>query len=132
MESTKQINNHKATLHKTGHYTADQIDDLQERADGQEKDIARYFFKHPHGRFSPTQLHRNCEFINWPKTSTRRALTNLKDDHILVKTEYTVEGAHGRPEHQWRWKKPEDFEVKPEQMDAFGQPTSKHKQGVKL
>lgn len=134
MKGTKSFENHKATVYQTDHFTAQQVADLQEKADGQEKDIARYFFQHPYGRFSPTQLHRNCEWIDWPKTSTRRALTNLKDDHILVKTEYTVEGEFGRPEHQWRWKRPEDFKQEPEQLDAFGapQPQPRHQNGISL
>ncbi|MDZ7658048.1 hypothetical protein [Fodinibius sp.] len=127
MESTKQIDNHKATVHKTDHYTQEQLEELQEKADGQEKDLARYFWKHPFGRFSPSQLHRNCEFIDWPLTSTRRALTNLTNDDILVKTEYTVEGKYGRDEHQWRWKRPADFKVEPKQGDMFGTPKSQNK-----
>lgn len=127
MEDTKRIENHKATVHRGQHFTEKQIADLQEKADGQEKDLARYFYFHPFARFSPSQLHQRCDFIDWPITSTRRALTNLTNDDILVKTEHTVEGSYGRDEHQWRWKRPADFKVKPKQIDAFGQPKQESK-----
>ena len=129
-QANQRIDNHKATVHQGDHFTEQQIEDHQEKAEGQEKKLARYFYHHPFGRFSPSQLHRNCEFIDWPMTSTRRALTNLKDDDIIMKTEYTVEGNYSRPEHQWRWKRPADFKVEPKQSDMFGATMNPQKSGV--
>ena len=37
-----------------------------------------------------------------PLTSTRRAMTCLERNGVLVKTEHTTTGQYGRPEHAWR------------------------------
>lgn len=37
----------------------------------------------------------------WPITSIRRAMTNLTDDGMIVKTEETVKGVYGKNEHLW-------------------------------
>lgn len=38
----------------------------------------------------------------WLLTSVRRAMSNLEDDGALVKTETTIAGPYGMPEHCWR------------------------------
>ena len=37
----------------------------------------------------------------WPITSIRRAMTNLTDDGMIVKTQKTVKGVYGKSEHLW-------------------------------
>ena len=37
----------------------------------------------------------------WPITSIRRAMTNLTDDGMIVKTQETVKGVYGKNEHLW-------------------------------
>ena len=38
---------------------------------------------------------------DWPITSVRRAITNLTNRGLLVKTDEQVEGLYGRPEYVW-------------------------------
>lgn len=44
-----------------------------------------------------------CNALNnkWPITSIRRAMTNLTDDGMIVKTQETVKGVYGKNEHLW-------------------------------
>lgn len=37
----------------------------------------------------------------WPITSIRRAMTNLTDDGMIIKTQETVKGVYGKNEHLW-------------------------------
>jgi hypothetical protein len=110
------IDNHKATIYQTKHYKQSQINNLQNRADGQEKAIARHYWRYPNRKFGPAELHKiffpdapNQQ--GWDLNSTRRSITNLTDDDILVKTDETCSTYRGGTEHKWRWKHPEDFEA---------------------
>lgn len=138
MESTKRIDNHKATVHNAEHFLPEQIERMQESATRQEKIIARIFYNNKRAKYGPGQLHKKMGF-GWPITSTRRAFTNLtnkkeiKEDGVVVETyppvlemtDETRPTEHGRSEHKWRWKRPSDFEEEPQQGDMFGKPKSK-------
>lgn len=139
MKGTKRIRNHKATVYQTSHYLPEQIEKLKERAEGQERKIARFFFNHPDKLFGPCQVHKSFfpdapAKQGWDLNSTRRAITNLTDDHILLKTDERRPTYRGGTENKWRWKRPEDFDQTPEQLDAFGRPEAqpKHRQGISL
>lgn len=94
---------HNATIHKSGHFTTEQINHLQESATGQEKQIARWFYKHPNRMIGAGMLHELMEY-DWPITSTRRSITNLLDAGILEKTSEVKKGLYGSPERLWKWK----------------------------
>lgn len=123
---TSRIAGHKAEVYQTRHYTPEQIRKLRERAEGQEKKIARYFCKHPRQAFGPAQIHRIFfpeapVAQDWDLNSTRRAITNLTDDGILVQTDQTRGTWRGGTEHKWMWRWPQE----PAQADMFGEPKSK-------
>lgn len=120
-----RIDTHTAKLHRTDHYSRIQLEHLRESATPQERQIAGWFYKHPGKAVGPSELHEKQGY-SWPLTSTRRAICNLTDAGILVKTDRTSPGKYNRPEHKWKWKVP--GEGIPVQGDMFGQPaTSKSK-----
>ena len=109
-----RIENHTATLHRTKHYTDDQIQHLQESANEQERSIARVYFTNYMRAFGPTRIHQALfpDFPekrgDWAITSTRRAITNLTDAGILVMTRETKPSLLNGSEHLWRWRRPTD------------------------
>lgn len=124
-----RIDGHKGRVYRTKHFTQAQIDHLKEKATDQEKDIARWFFRHPTAEVGPSALHAQQGY-DWPLTSTRRAITNLTDAGILFKTDRTATGEFGRPEHLWTWRAPARGEGA--QQSMFEEPERKHKNGVAL
>jgi hypothetical protein len=73
-----------------------------QKALGQEARIETFFRgSKPNAAFTPSQVHRYVGG-NAPLTSTRRAMTGLERAGVLVKTDVTVPGPFGRPEHAWR------------------------------
>ena len=59
------------------------------------------FFKRKQEPMSPSMVHKACD-NSWPLTSVRRAITNLSTDGDLIKTNETVIGIYGKPEHLWK------------------------------
>ena len=102
MIQPSHIESHKATVHRVSHYTDEQIRHLKESATKQERIIARWFWANPDAHIGPGALHDDQGY-KWPITSTRRAITNLTEDGILVKTSFQSMGQYGRPEHHWMW-----------------------------
>ena len=49
---------------------------------------------------SPSMVYKAVN-EKWPITSIRRAMTNLTDDGMIVKTQETVKGVYGKNEHLW-------------------------------
>ena len=111
----KAIENHTATVHRSRHFSDQQIRHMKESATKQEKEIGRWFYNHPDQAIGPGKLHAHCEFP-WPITSTRRAITNLTTAGILQKTNHQSMGPYGRPEHHWQWRVPTN---EPEQQSLF-------------
>ena len=61
------------------------------------------FFKDQEKPQSPSMVY--YAFLKaWPITSVRRAITNLTTAGELVKTNNTVTGMYGKPEHLWSLK----------------------------
>lgn len=100
------LHSHTATIHRTRHYTDEQIRHLKESATKQERVIARWFYANPDRQIGPSRLHEEQGY-GWPLTSTRRAITNLTDAGILQKAGKTDSSIYGRPEHLWRWRQPQ-------------------------
>lgn len=109
---SEQIQEHTATLHRTDHYSPEQIRHLQESANKQEQAIARVFFKNPGRAFGPTRIHQALfpgfpdRRGDWAITSTRRAITNLTTAGILIMTKETRPSLLKGSEHLWRWRDP--------------------------
>lgn len=114
----KRINSHKAKVHRTEGYSETQIAYMKTQATRQEKEIGKVFFLGRLSSFSPSQVHEQKCF-QWPLTSTRRAISNLTKAGILEKTDHTVEGRYGKPEHCWKWKNPNEGQ----QQSFFTRPT---------
>ena len=71
----------------------------------QNAQVCEYFYRHPGQRFTAWEIN---ERMGWPErriTSTRWALTDLKDAGYLVKLEETRKGIDGEPNHLWTTKK---------------------------
>lgn len=66
------------------------------KADNQEKKV-RIIFNF-HGKLTASEVHSYFP-ANVPLTSIRRAMSDLKEQGFLTKTEVTQEGAFGMPEH---------------------------------
>jgi len=107
-----RVSLHTATLHRTAHYSDEQIEHLQRTANRQEKAIARIFWKHPDEYIGPTHVHRMLfpDFPekrgDWAITSTRRAITNLTEAEILTKTDRVTDSLLKGTEHCWKWRRP--------------------------
>lgn len=68
----------------------------------QQGKVAKAFLNDPDLLMSARQIHRQMDF-DWPLTSTRRALKNLEDASILVKTDERVRTSlHSTGENQYR------------------------------
>jgi|TARA_A100001035_G_scaffold220634_1_gene180709 hypothetical protein len=61
------------------------------------------FFKDEGKPQSPSMVYDSLP-EHWPITSVRRAITNLTTAGELVKTNSTVTGMYGKPEHLWSLK----------------------------
>ena len=103
MEGTKKIESHRGKTFRTDHFTSEQIVYLNEKATDQEKEIGWFYRNNPEVAIGPGRLHEKLQ-LPWPLTSTRRAINNLTDAGILVKTDRTSEGIFGKPEYLWRWR----------------------------
>lgn len=92
-----------AAYYNTTHQSGAALRKRQANAKTQQDVIADYYRKYPYLRFSPSQIQR-ATGLDAPITSIRRAITNLANADLLVKTTDMVEGAFGAPEHQWQWR----------------------------
>jgi hypothetical protein len=81
----------------------------QELATEQAKNLTQevmvlHIFRCGTSRYSPSQAHQlvvKMYGINPPITSIRRALTNLTNQGLLIKTGHMVKGLYHLPEHTW-------------------------------
>lgn len=91
------------SYHDTTNAPADKRKEYEQKALTQEDKILAYFRRNWHRRLSPSQVQRYVMQAQ-PITSVRRAITNLTNKGLLVKTEHKVDGPYGRPEYQWQYK----------------------------
>ena len=93
-----------------------ELKESHRKARSQEELIYSYFCNY--GKpLSPSQVLDKLN-LNCPITSIRRAMTNLTDDHKIIKTNIKVEGLYGKKEHLWRLKTTED-DINPDQYTLF-------------
>lgn len=67
----------------------------------QEDTILSFFIDHG-GTHTPCEVQAKAGMYSCPLTSVRRAITNLTDMGLLVKTNVKREGIFGKPCHTWR------------------------------
>ncbi len=73
------------------------------KAKGQELKILTIFNSHP-DYLTPDMVHSLGFDDSTPITSIRRAMSNLTDKGLLIKTERMVKGNYGKLTHCWRVK----------------------------
>ena len=88
------------SFYNTTNETGAQLDWCLSKANNQSGKVFDYFVTHRGLNFSPSQVHRALGG-RWPITSTRRTMTDLAADGLLVKTSDKVMGPYGRAEYQW-------------------------------
>lgn len=76
-----------------------------EQAESQEEMISELFEMHPDKKFTPYDVWKIVFSKNVPITSVRRAMTNLTDEEVLVKTGEQREGPYGQPNYCWQLSK---------------------------
>lgn len=84
------------TTHLVGHQLALEIDTAKKQVG-----VVLDLFKLVMVPMSPSQVLQALP-QQWPLTSIRRAMTDLAETGMLVKTKSMVTGIYGKPEHQWR------------------------------
>jgi hypothetical protein len=96
------------------------LDFLQaiEKAKSQQEKILIYFKSLPGRGLAPHQVKAALFSEKTPITSVRRAITNLEQDGLLIKTDRMIEGDFGAPVHTWAWRAPDPAAGK--QIELFG------------
>jgi hypothetical protein len=71
------------------------------KAKSQQEKILIYFKSLPGRRLAPHQVKTALFSEKTPITSVRRAITNLEQDGLLIKTDRMIEGDLGARVHTW-------------------------------
>lgn len=90
---------HYNTTHEAGATLAS----YQSHAIKQEEAVLA-LFRQARKPMSPSEVLEQVNRLHgkhWILTSIRRAMTNLADERLLVKTGQKVQGPMGRPEYRW-------------------------------
>lgn len=118
-----------ASFHNTTESTGAELARFERQAQNQEQVIARLFRARSQSAMTPSQVWGLLD-TRAPLTSIRRAMTNLANAGVLVKTPAQVLGPYGKPEHRWVYnRRPEErielFSTSPGGAAAPRQPTVK-------
>lgn len=81
----------------------------QMKADGQDRLILNFLKVHKYSSFTPREVHKRFEHLNWEVTSVRRTMTYYTIGYegrprLLIKTGEKRKGVKGRNENCWKWK----------------------------
>jgi hypothetical protein len=95
------INRIRSAFYNTTGETGEQLAAYRERAITQEESLTILFESKPHVALGPWQVEDMLDGA-FPITSIRRAITNLQQRGVLIKTEYKRRGKYGRPESMWQ------------------------------
>lgn len=95
------INRIRSAFYNTTGETGEQLAAYRERAITQEDLLTILFEANPYLPLGPWQVESMLDGA-FPITSIRRAITNLQQRGVLVKTEYKRRGQYGRPESMWQ------------------------------
>lgn len=76
----------------------------RKKATNQEQMILAIFKENPRAKFTPETVLKKLQAVhlNYPITSIRRAMSNLKDDGYLEKTNDKAKGDWGKKVHLWK------------------------------
>ena len=76
----------------------------RKKANSQEQMILALFKQNPRAKFTPESVLKKLQSVhqNYPITSIRRAMSNLKDDGYLIKTDDKAKGDWGKNVHLWK------------------------------
>jgi hypothetical protein len=88
------------SYHNTNNLAGEELLKADRAAKGQEADILRFFSARP-GQFLTPEDASAALSSRTPLTSVRRAITNLTDKGLLIKTERMRLGKYGKPIHFW-------------------------------
>ena len=74
------------------------------KANSQEEMILAIFKETPKAKFTPETVLKKLQgvHLNYPITSIRRAMSNLKDEGYLIKTDEKAKGDWGKKVHLWK------------------------------
>lgn len=72
-------------------------------AKGQNEKILLFFKNHPINYYTPAQICEKVFSNSIPVTSVRRAITNLTDEGILIKTDKQKPGNYGKLNYCWKY-----------------------------
>jgi len=87
-----------------------ELADSRGKARKQDDIVLECFGKFPNGA-TPSDIHSFAFAHAAPITSIRRAISNLTDAGLLVKTQYKRLGPYGKPEYIWK--------LPPAQLELF-------------
>ena len=105
-------------FYNTIHEVGDKLKESHKKARSQEDLIYSYLLIA--GKpLVPSQILKRLA-LNCPITSIRRALTNLTNRGLLIKTDKFIIGSFGKREHLWKVKTSED-DIDPNQFSLFGE-----------
>ena len=88
--------------HDTTDVKGQALDQYEDKATTQGQKVLFFMRAFPGHAFSPEQVHDVLFGPAVPLTSTRRAMSNLTRDGLIVKTAEQVIGQYGRPVCKWR------------------------------
>ena len=76
----------------------------RKKANTQEVIILAIFKEKPKAKFTPETVLKKLQAVhlNYPITSIRRAMSNLKDDGYLINTNDKAKGDWGKNVHLWK------------------------------
>ena len=87
--------------HNTTDLQGQQLMNEIANSDKQEVKVLNFFMAHPGSSYAPHEI-KGHVLPSCPITSVRRAMTNLTNIKLLVKTSEKVIGEHGKPVYTWR------------------------------
>jgi hypothetical protein len=93
----------KQVFYNTTNLSGNDLSESVADAQKQQKLVETFFRKYPNQKFTPFEVHKALN-INAPITSIRRAITNLTNEGILVKTDEKRIGQYGKPNYTWTLK----------------------------
>lgn len=85
-------------FHNTNRLQGQELEQAKAKARTQQEIIYDIFKENPNKLFCPDDIH-NMISSGQPITSTRRAITNLKNEGELIKTNIMRTGSYGKPTH---------------------------------
>ena len=88
--------------HDTVPELPENLEKFEAKALKQREKIVSFFKENAGHKFTPAEVYQACyPDSNVPLTSVRRAITNLTNDNVLIKTDEIKKGLYGRNNCKW-------------------------------